>query len=353
MSQAAAASPLQNKVVRIENKLDTEVAADLATSSATGGMAFRSMLEVMEFSKLMAVSDIAVPKHLRGNVGACLAVCVQAIEWRMSPYAVANKSYVVNDRISYESQLIHAVVEQRAPLAGRLRCSYSGVGNSRKCKVWAHIKGEDLPLEFESAEFEMIQPKNSPLWKTKPDLQLFYNASRDWARMYFPDVILGVYAEDEIERLPLPTSTSQSVAAPEPELITEEQRTALVDLAKELGVVEMLGAIVKNSGFEMLAHITVDRYSDVEDDIRTAGIPDAEIVDDEASADDKAEAEPVAEEKPVSRAESQRVDQVAWIDDFEKQSDENAEAVAKVLDGRELSDCTPGQVKEIYLALNK
>jgi hypothetical protein len=188
-----------SKVNRIEDRIDKAAISETTISSASGGMAFRNMLEVMEFAKMMAISDIAMPKHLRGNVGACLAVCIQAIEWKMSPIAVANKSYVVNDRISYESQLIHAVIEQRAPLVGRLRCSYSGQGGSRRCKVWATAKGETAPFEYESATFDMIQPKNSPLWKSKPDLQLFYNASRDFARMYFPDVILGVYAEDELE----------------------------------------------------------------------------------------------------------------------------------------------------------
>lgn len=193
-----------SRVTRIEDKLDRQAIGETIISQAAGGVNFQNMLEVMEFAKLMAISDVAVPKHLRGNPGACLAVCIQAIEWRMSAYAVAGKSYVVNDRISYESQLIHAVVEQRAPVSGRLRCSYRGQGDQRRCKVWASVKGEAEPFEYESAPFGQIQPKNSPLWKTKPDLQLFYNASRDWARMYFPDVILGVYAEDEIEATPAP-----------------------------------------------------------------------------------------------------------------------------------------------------
>lgn len=188
------------RVERIEQKLDREIIQRTGASSAMGGINITSLAELLEVSKLMALSDTAVPKHLRENPGACMAIWIQALEWRMSAWAVANKSYVVNDRISYESQLIHAVIEQRAPLVGRLRCRYTGEGDSRRCVVWASVKGEAEPFEYQSAEFRSIQPKNSPLWKTKPDLQLFYNASRDWARMYFPDVILGVYAEDEIER---------------------------------------------------------------------------------------------------------------------------------------------------------
>lgn len=185
---------------QIEAKLDRTTANQISVGG--GGLALRTMGECMEFAKLMALAKCAVPNHLRDNPGACLAVCVQAMEWSMSPFAVANKSYVVNDRLSFESQLIHAVIEMRSPISSRLRNSFSGEGATRKCKVWATPKGETEPLVFESSEFKDIQPKNSPLWKSKPDLQLYYNASRDWARMYFPDVILGVYAEDELEASP-------------------------------------------------------------------------------------------------------------------------------------------------------
>lgn len=197
MNQAATTKPLM-RAEQIENSINRKQSDALAVSQQMGGVQFRNMGEVLEFSKLLAVSGAAVPKHCRNEPGVCLAVVTQAIEWRMSPYAVANKSYLVNDRIGYESQLFHAVIEQRAPIVGRLRHSFSGEGSRRRCKVWAYVKGEDEPLVYESPEFVTIQPKNSPLWKTKPDLQLYYNTSRDWARVYFPDVILGVYAEDEL-----------------------------------------------------------------------------------------------------------------------------------------------------------
>lgn len=196
-----------SRTSRIEERIDKAAMGQMAVSNAIGGVSFQSMTDLMEFAKLMAISDICVPKHLRGNPGACLAICMQAVEWRMSPYAVANKSYTVNDRIGYESQLIHAVIEQRAPLAGRMRCRYIGEGPSRQCIVTAKVRGEDEPYEFTSAPFAKIQPKNSPLWQSKPDLQLFYNASRDWARMYFPDLILGVYADDELDSA-MPTVTA-------------------------------------------------------------------------------------------------------------------------------------------------
>lgn len=181
----------------IESKIDKATAGGIPVGG--GLVQFASMNEVMEFAKIMAVSGQAIPPHLRNQVGFCLAICIQALEWRFSPFAVANKSYVVNDKVGYESQLIHAVIEERAPIIGRLRHSFSGEGDKLRCTVWATVRGVEDPLEYTSPEIVSITPKNSPLWKTKPALQLYYNTSRDWARMYFPEVILGVYTEEELD----------------------------------------------------------------------------------------------------------------------------------------------------------
>ncbi|CUA90844.1 RecT family [Chelatococcus sambhunathii] len=185
---------------RIASRIDGQTSQELAISDGAGGIAFASMAQVMEFGKLMAVSQIGVRKHLRGNPGACVAVTIQAIEWRMSPYAVANKSYLVNDQIAYEAQLIHAVILRRAPIKGRPKMEFIGDGGKRKLRVWAELSdGSGEIVEYTSPEFDKIQPKNSPLWKNDPDQQHWYYSIRAWCRRHFPDVILGVYAVDELQ----------------------------------------------------------------------------------------------------------------------------------------------------------
>lgn len=207
------ATNVSDLTTRIEAAIDKATTAGLSLSSERGGLAFGNAAEAMEFAKLMSVSGMAVPAHCRNQPGVCLGLTIQAIEWRMSPFAVANKSYVVNDRLCYESQLIHAVIEQRAPITSRLRHDFSGEGLNRRCRVWATPKGEAEPMVYTSPPFKDITPKNSPLWKTKPDLQLYYNTSRDWARVYFPDVILGVYSDDELEATYHEPTTIASVAS--------------------------------------------------------------------------------------------------------------------------------------------
>ncbi|MBV8594518.1 MAG: recombinase RecT, partial [Caulobacteraceae bacterium] len=167
-------------------------------AGAGGMLAPNNLGEVVAFAKVMARADLALPKFLRGNDGACLAVAMQAMRWEMDPFAVANKSYSVNDRLAYEAQLVAAVVHTRAPIKRRPTYSFSGEGPTRRCKVEVEMLDGSVQ-DYESPEFQRIPTKNSPLWKSDPDQQLGYFAIRSWARRHAPEVIMGVYTPDEAE----------------------------------------------------------------------------------------------------------------------------------------------------------
>ena len=177
-------------------------------------MALENLGQLLEFAKLMAISGAAVPKYLRGNPGACLAICSRALRWRMDPFAVAEKSYMTSsrggeERVCYEAQLVHAVIEARAPLQGRLRHEIIGEGDGRRCKVWGLFKGERTPHVYTSETLGKLRDargrsdtgvlKGSPLWLHVPEVQLCYSAVRQWCRLYSPDTLLGVAATDEFD----------------------------------------------------------------------------------------------------------------------------------------------------------
>jgi hypothetical protein len=187
-----------------------------------GGVDYANLRDLVDAAKLLAASGPYLPPFMQGNVGACLANCMRAQELGVSPLALAKWTYVVEqyiggqkvEQIAYESQMFHAVIEARAPITTRLQVSYEGEGDNRRCRVWATFKGEREPryfppLDAAPDQFTLgkLRPKRnesgkikgSPLWDLKPDLQLFYNMSRDWARMYAPDVISGMYGRDEME----------------------------------------------------------------------------------------------------------------------------------------------------------
>lgn len=187
---------LAAKSQQISERVNPAVTNGLSLASG-GGVAFQNMTEAMEAAKLMAISDHAVRPHLRGNPGACLGIIIQAIEWGLSPYAVASKCYVVNDQFAFESQLVQAVILRRAPIRGRIRFAYTGEGQNRKCVATATTLDGD-EVEYETPALKDIRPQNSPLWKTDPDQQFSYYAGRGLCRRHFPDVLLGIYDVDEM-----------------------------------------------------------------------------------------------------------------------------------------------------------
>ena len=233
---------------RIESKIDKEVAGELEVVGTGGALniAPRNMGELMAFAKMMAISGPCIRAAFRNSPGACLGLSLQAFRWGMDPFAVSNKAYIVKNKageeqISYEAQLIQAVVNERAPMQGRLRSRYEGEGQNRKCIVSGLLAGEAEPHEYESPTIAEITTQNSPLWKSDPDQQLHYYATRAWARRWVPEVLLGVYTPDEIEAQerhygpenakdvsPRPTRASVA-AAPEPVVY------ALVDGDGEIG----------------------------------------------------------------------------------------------------------------------
>ena len=203
-----------DNVTEIERRIDRAVTATIPVSMPLGGVDPKDYGQVMEFAKTMATARAGIPQWLRGSAGDCLMICSRAMRWGMDPYFVAEKSYLMvnprtqETRVGWESQLVHAVIEALAPLKGRLRHEINGTGDDRYCEVWATFKGEDSPHRFKSetlakrikdiGKSDKGNFRGSPLWLTKPEVQLFYDASRDWARINCPDVLAGVYARDEL-----------------------------------------------------------------------------------------------------------------------------------------------------------
>lgn len=179
---------------------------------------------LQSLSSVMANSGEFVPAHFRGKPDACMAVVMQAARWGLDPFAVAQKTHIVSGTLGYEAQLVNAVINTMAPTKDRLHYEWfgtweniigkfvektSGKGNKYIApdwdlkdeagvgiRVWATLKGEDEPRELEIL-LSQAQVRNSTLWASDPRQQLAYLATKRWARLYCPDVILGVYTPDE------------------------------------------------------------------------------------------------------------------------------------------------------------
>lgn len=189
-----------NELSRVER---TEI-ADTAALGNPSAFLFDSqrMRALMDFAEMMSKAVVTVPKHLHGKPADCLAITLQAIRWRMDPYVVGGKTHVVNGNLGYEAQLVVAVLKNSGAVKGRPHYEYRGDGNNLECRAGFVPAGEDAIVWTEWLSISGITTKNSPLWKVNPKQQFGYLQARNWARLYAPDALLGIYTEDELQVIP-------------------------------------------------------------------------------------------------------------------------------------------------------
>lgn len=224
-----------------------------------------NMDSMMRLAEVMATGKITIPRAFANSPGDCLAVVMQAMQWKMNPFAVAQKTFIVNGTLGYEAQLVHAAVsasgiltsddfdfefygpwekvvgkfdirkgdkgEYRVPgwhLSDEIGC---GVIVRATLRATGQVKELDLLLA-------QARTRNSTLWADDPKQQLGYLAVKKWARRYAPGVILGVYTPDELE--PPPQERDMGVADvvppshPQPVFCSDEKFQANKEKWKEL-----------------------------------------------------------------------------------------------------------------------
>lgn len=192
-----------NAVVQHDSTALNVVQSDRANSMAliTND---ENMARATALAKTMASSKVTVPKHLQGNEGDCLAIIIQASNWGMNPFSVAQKTHLVNGVLGYEAQLVNAAVTTSNAISSPFSYEYkdevgSGASTSVSCRVGAVLRGQSEITWGEWLSSNSVTTKNSLLWKTNVKQQMGYLQVKNWSRLYTPSAILGVYTPDEIE----------------------------------------------------------------------------------------------------------------------------------------------------------
>lgn len=218
----------------MSNIVETKQQNDLATYNDNMLMDVAAMDHMMKVATFMAGGTMTLPQPYQKNPANCLAVVMQAAQWRMNPFAVAQKTFFVGSQIGYESQLVSAAIQQSGAVKGMFDFEWFGPwekiigkfvereskktdegGYPKKYKVpaWslndedglgikvsATLNGEAEPREL-TLLLKQAVTRNSTLWAEDPKQQLAYLAQKRWARLYCPGVILGVYTRDELETI--------------------------------------------------------------------------------------------------------------------------------------------------------
>lgn len=172
----------------------------LTTMTSGNFLVPQTIDDAMRQAEMMARARL-VPKHLQGSPGDCFMVVEQARRWGMSPFAVAQATSVIQGKLMYEGKLVAAAVHTSGATSTRFRYDFSGEGDNRTVRVSAVLAGETEPRSVDVRLGDVRT--NNDIWRKQPDQQLTYAGVRIWARRYTPEVILGVYAPEEMEPAPV------------------------------------------------------------------------------------------------------------------------------------------------------
>lgn len=219
-------TPIEGEIIdRQETDSDVRNAVQEARAlipAGPTGVTPSNFAQMVDFAKTMTLARNAIPRHLQNAPGDCLAVIDISAKVGLSPYMVANKTYVQNNRLCFESQLFHAFAQASGLLRGDLSVAYEGEGEDMVCIVRGFLRGDPEEKIHRSPPLKEVRPKRnqdgvvkgSPLWDRKPRVQLFYDTSRDWVRIFAPRATLGIYTPEEMQEYDIaPDAPTENGAA--------------------------------------------------------------------------------------------------------------------------------------------
>lgn len=205
------------------SSLSTDVTQAAEEASALSVFSTNDSFELAQRAgKMLAASDL-VPQQFRGNVANCVIALNIASRLGADPFAVLQSLYIVHGRPSWSAQFLVAMVNASGRFTP-LQFKMTGQGDDLTCVAYAKDKEtgdpvEGPPISIRMAKEEGWHGKNGSKWQTMPDLMLRYRAGAFFARIYAPDLCLGMRTmEEEVDiRDATPAPSKKLFSAPKPE----------------------------------------------------------------------------------------------------------------------------------------
>lgn len=237
-------------------------------------MSISAFEDAQRMVKPLATSDL-VPDTFKNRIGNCLIALEAAQRIGASPLQVMQNLYIVHGKPAWSSQFLIACVNASRKFSP-LRYKMTGTkgADDYGCIAWAKDLNDGEILEspeitIGTAKKEGWFTKNGSKWQTMPELMLRYRTATLFARLYAPELTMGIQTDDEVQDIidvsPVVTEARPSkferkaepekAAAPEPSdlekldgLLNEKGIPLAADVIKEY--VEKQGEIFS---FDMVA----------------------------------------------------------------------------------------------------
>ena len=289
--------------------------APAATKPASGALSVFANAESFNLATRMATAlaqSTVVPKNYQGNVGNCMIAIEMASRINTSPMMVMQNLYIVNGNPAWSSQWIIAMINSSKRYKTELQFEFGHdpADGGLSCKAWAEDysghKVEGPKITMKMANEEGWATKSGSKWKTMPEVMIRYRAASFFGRMNCPDMIMGIYSQEEVLdmgavpadgfALAVDPSTGEVVETEveKDEPITQEQRQMLFKMVKSAygnDANAVLKKMLSDEGYESTDGLPTSVFNRVVEKIMQAG----KVGDGDAPAEEPAPEDPAEE----------------------------------------------------------
>lgn len=157
--------------------------------------------ELVQRQAKMLSSSTLVPKEFQSNMANCAIGLNIAKRLGADPFMVLQNIDIIHGRPSFRAQFLIAMVNASGRFSP-MQFRFEGKGNTRSCQAYAKSREtgetcEGPTVTWAMADAEGWTKKSGSKWLTMPDLMFTYRAGAFFARVYAPDITLGMMTSEE------------------------------------------------------------------------------------------------------------------------------------------------------------
>lgn len=173
------------------------------TLDSQGRILSANMGGLYRMARMYSESTI-VPKHYQNSHSNCFIALQTALRMKIDPMMYMQNSYIVHGRPGIEAKLAISLMNTSGKIKGRLQFKYerkSGKTVSCECMAVDAESGNPVSaiVTWEMAEREGWTKKEGSKWLTIPEQMFGYRSAMFLARLFYPEVLMGMQTVDELE----------------------------------------------------------------------------------------------------------------------------------------------------------
>lgn len=202
----------------------------------------------MQMADTLSKSTI-IPREYQGNPSNCMIAVEMSVRLNTSPMMVMQHLHVIQGRPAWSAQWIIAMINNSRKYKTVLQyeMGYDAADDGLSCFAWAidhagnKVTGPKITMKMAKAEGWV--GKNGSKWQSMPGVMIQYRAASFFGRVNCPEMIMGIYSQDEVLEMDLDDSAApidpgtvtvetKGLTMEDLKPITQEQRQAMLRTLK-------------------------------------------------------------------------------------------------------------------------